>query len=123
MTSFLGKWASEYSYLQGPEDQPVTNHHGFRFEPTGEGRWQATNHESSDGSQVTLELAAVCKGQRIIGFWTVATAANGYYGGHEFEGMVVFTLAGPGQYKGEWAGRSRSGNIKGGPWTLTLLPE
>jgi hypothetical protein len=117
-----GIWRSSYTYTSSSRaDQEFTGQH-YVLVLQHENQLQVRALPGSQ-SQLTMNLS-VDRGVA-TGAWREVTAADGYYHGHEFHGVVEMIIDPAGRrMEGRWLGHDRAVTaINSGAWTLDFIAD
>lgn len=120
--SFGGIWLSTYEYYSSGRDQTlVGKHHVVIVQHDNRMTVRSLPLGSSNpDSPLTMDLTV--EGNVVTGTWVEQTAAEGYYRGARYHGVVQLLVDPSGRrMAGKWAGFGRQTDINTGPWELNFL--
>lgn len=109
-----GAWTSVYSYVSTRRGEMSVTY-PIELEVVGD-RLLGRSPRTATGS---LELDLVASGLLVTGSWTERTAADGYYAGAVYHGVIQLVMDPAGRtMRGRWLGPDREFTIDSGPWQL-----
>jgi hypothetical protein len=110
-----GAWESRYTYVSTGREQEFEGTHRIALRAE-RGRLVGRSDPTPSG---TLELDLAADGLLVTGNWTERTAADGYYRGAVYHGVVQLVLDPTGRsMAGRWLGPDRHFEIDSGRWVL-----
>lgn len=115
-TELEGVWVSRYSFFSTGRDQDVEGVHRIALMSDVD-RLTGVSDPTPTGS---VELDLIVGGTIVTGTWTERTAADGYYRGAVYRGVLQLVLDPTGRsMAGRWLGADKTLTVNSGPWTLT----
>ena len=116
MNKLDGMWISRYSFFSTGRDTELEGVHRIHLR-TDAGRLTGCSDPTPTG---VLELDLTVDGPIVTGTWTDRTAADGYYRGAAYHGVLQLVLDPTGRsMTGRWRGPDNRFAINSGVWTLT----